>query len=82
MSSREARRVSAALSRKIPVLVEEDTGDGSTGFGATTGRVTGGGVGFTFADSSSVSDSSSELDSSSDDSDSSFLAVGAAAAAG
>lgn len=77
MSSRELRRLSeAAVSLKIPARVDEATG--SLGLAAVVGLVATG-AGFTFGGSSSVSDSSSELDSSSDDSDSSFLAAGAAA---
>lgn len=74
-SSRELRRVSVSF--KIPVRVEDATV--SEGLVVVVGRVTTG-AGFTFGGSSSVSDSSSELDSSSEDSDSSFLAVGAAGA--
>lgn len=71
-SSREARR-SAAVSLKIPVLVDE-VGAGS-GLVTTVGFGVAATVGF-FEVSSSVSDSSSELDSSSDD-DSSFFTTGA-----
>jgi hypothetical protein len=74
-SSRELRRGSeAAVSFKIPVRVDEETGE----LAAVVGLVATG-AGFTFGGSSS-SDSSSELVSSSDDSDSSFLAAGAVAA--
>lgn len=71
-SSRELRRSAAALSLKIPALVDADDAV-SAGFGALDALVA---DDFTFV-SSSVSDSSSELDSSSDD-DSSFLAFAAA----
>lgn len=74
VSSRELRRVSAALSLKIDVLVDE-VGAGS-GLAETVGLVVVETAGF-FEVSSSVSDSSSELDSSSDD-DSSFFTTGAA----
>lgn len=72
VSSRELRRVSAALSLKIPVLVDE-VGAGSD-LAVTLGLVGAVTTGF-FGASSSVSDSSSELDSSSDD-DSSFFTAG------
>lgn len=69
VSSRELRRASAALSRKMLMRVDDATG---SGFGATAGFAAG--VADLFFDaSSSVSDSSSELDSSSEDSDSSFF---------
>lgn len=69
VSSRELRRASAALSRKMLVRVDSATG---SGFGAAAGFAAGV-AGLFFDASSSVSDSSSELDSSSDDSDSSFF---------
>lgn len=71
-SSREARRSAAALSLKIPALVDADDAV-SAGFGVAEDLVD---EVFAFNVSSSVSDSSSELDSSSDD-DSSFLAFAA-----
>lgn len=71
-SSRELRRSAAALSLKIPALVDEADAV-SAGFETAEGLVD---EDFAFNVSSSVSDSSSELDSSSDD-DSSFLAFAA-----
>lgn len=69
-SSREARRSAAALSLRIPALVDE--AEAVSGLEAEEALAE---ADFTFV-SSSVSDSSSELDSSSEE-DSSFLAFAA-----